>query len=59
MTEEDGKELQIIIPVIIRDEDIDPELFLCFPLQRICAAEPADDLRLRLIIAFQIRVVIA
>ena len=59
MTEEDGKELQIIIPVIIRDEDIDPELFLCFPLQRIFAAEPADDLRLRLIIAFQIRVVIA
>ena len=59
MTEKDGKELQIIIPVIIRDEDIDPELFLCFPLQRIFAAEPADDLRLRLIIAFQIRVVIA
>ena len=46
LLEEHGEKLDVLVPVVVRDDDVDAELGPGLGFIRILAAEPLDDLRL-------------
>ena len=56
--EERGKELQVIVPVIIRYYDVDAERLLGFALKSEFTSEPAHNVRLGLVVAFDVCVIV-
>ena len=56
--EKHGEELQIFIPVVVRDQDIDAQLFPGFPFERVFPAKPSRHPGLHLILTVHISMII-
>ena len=58
LPQEKRKELEIFVPIVVRDDDADTEVAPCLGLGRVLAAEPARHLRAFLIVPVHIRAVV-
>ena len=56
--EESREQLQIVVPVVIRNHHIDAQFISCFAFQRVFPAEPSDDFGFRPVISVHIGAVI-
>ena len=58
LLQEAGKQLQIFIPVVVRDDHMDPQLLPRFGLGAVFAPEPLEDLGLGLVITGDVGLII-
>ena len=57
-TEKEGEELEVVVPVVVRDDDVDAQGLPGLPLEGVLAAEPADDLHFLFHVVLHIGVII-